>query len=111
MGGVRRFVVLFQEAARRLAANAELASHGKIDREIDFIAARLIARSFEPTERGILESEYRDYLNYYGSHLDDAKKLISVGDSKPNAKINPAKFAALTMVANQVMNLDEVLNK
>jgi hypothetical protein len=101
----------FVEAARRLAANAELASHGKIDREIDFIASRLVARSFEPKERAILESEYRDYLSYYGAHPDDAKKLISVGDSKPNAKINPAKFAALTMVANQVMNLDEVLNK
>jgi hypothetical protein len=101
----------FVEAARRLAANAELASHGKIDRAINFIGSRLIARSFEPKEREILESEYRDYLSYYAAHPDDARKLISVGDSKPNAKINPAKFAALTMVANQVMNLDEVLNK
>ena len=42
---------------------------------------------------------------------DDAKKLIHVGDSKPDASIPEAEFAAWTMLASSVLNLDEALNK
>ena len=42
---------------------------------------------------------------------DEAKKLISYGESKPDAKADATELAAWTMLANQVMNLDEVLNK
>ena len=38
-------------------------------------------------------------------------KLIDVGESKADATMPPAELAAWTMVANQLMNLDEVLNK
>jgi hypothetical protein len=34
-----------------------------------------------------------------------------VGESKPDPKLDKVQLAALTMVANQLMNLDEVLNK
>jgi len=34
-----------------------------------------------------------------------------VGESKADDKLNPAEFAAMTMIVNQVMNLDEVLVK
>ena len=40
-----------------------------------------------------------------------AKKLIAVGESKPTDEVPAAQLAAMTMVANQLMNLDEVLNK
>ena len=39
------------------------------------------------------------------------RSLLSVGESKANETLLPSQFAALTMVANQMMNLDEVLNK
>ena len=42
---------------------------------------------------------------------EDAKALISVGESKPDASLPEAEFAAWTMLANELMNLDEVLNK
>jgi hypothetical protein len=34
-----------------------------------------------------------------------------VGESKPNEHLEPTTVAAYTMVVNQLMNLDEVLNK
>jgi hypothetical protein len=37
--------------------------------------------------------------------------LIDVGDSSAGPSVAPAELAAWTMVANQLMNLDEVLNK
>ena len=38
-------------------------------------------------------------------------KLIAVGESKPDATLNPSELAAWTMIANLVLNLDEVINK
>jgi hypothetical protein len=37
--------------------------------------------------------------------------LIAFGESKPDAKLDASELAAWTMLANQLMNLDEVLNK
>ena len=36
---------------------------------------------------------------------------ISVGDSRPDASLDPGTLAAWTMLVNELMNLDEVLNK
>ena len=38
-------------------------------------------------------------------------QLIAVGETKPDGKLNLSKLAARTMVANLVLNLDEVMNK
>jgi hypothetical protein len=101
----------FVEAARVLAQNAITSSPSDPNDEVEYMASRLLARSFEPKERDIVLSSYRDYLTYYDSVPADAKKLLSVGDSKAPANLPPAKLAAMTMVANEVMNLDEVLVK
>jgi len=101
----------FVEAARHLAERAILDARGSIDREFDFMATRLLARSLEQNERDVAKRSYLDFLAYYNSHSDDAKKLLSVGESKANETLATPEFAALTMVANQMMNLDEVLNK
>jgi len=101
----------FVEAARNLAQRALRESHGNLDSEIDFMTARLLARPFDQKEREIVKRAYRDYLAYYDSHPEDAQKLLSVGESKADLPAAAPQVAALTMVANQVMNLDEVFNK
>jgi hypothetical protein len=58
-----------------------------------------------------VEESYRDYLRYYDSHPDEARRASEVGASKPDPALDRVQLAALTMVANQLMNLDEVLNK
>jgi hypothetical protein len=50
-------------------------------------------------------------LNRFSSHEDEARKLLAVGESKADESLPVLEFAALTMVANEVMNLDEVLTK
>ena len=101
----------FVEAARNLAQRALRESHGNLDLEIDFMTARLLARPFDQKEREIVKRAYQDYLAYYDSHPEDAQKLLSVGESKADLPAAAPQVAALTMVANQVMNLDEVFNK
>ena len=40
-----------------------------------------------------------------------ARKLIAVGESRPDPTLEASTLAAWTMLANEMMNLDEVLNK
>jgi hypothetical protein len=102
--------VQFVEAARRLAANA-MQSGDSLDARIDYVTARVLARPFEAKEREITTRAYRDFMSYYDAHPDEARKLIRTGDSVPDRSLNAAELASMTMVANQVMNLDEALNK
>ena len=50
----------------------------------------------------------RRCAQYYAAHAEDAKKLIAVGESKPDAALDAGELAAWTMLANELMNLDEV---
>ncbi len=101
----------FVEANRVLAQNALLAARGSADREIGYMANVLLGRSFNEKERAVVLKSYRDYLDYYQAQPDDAAKLVSVGESKPAAGLPAPQLAAMTMVANELMNLDEVLVK
>ena len=40
-----------------------------------------------------------------------AKALIEMGESKPDAKLDPSELAAWTMIGNILLNLDEVVTK
>jgi hypothetical protein len=51
------------------------------------------------------------FLASYQNHPADAKALLTVGESKPDAKIPPAELAAWTLVASEILNLDESLTK
>ena len=101
----------FVEAARVLAQNALLASKKNVNREVNYMTSRLMARKLEPQERDVVERSYRDYIAYYESAPEDAKKLVNVGESTVNPKLPAPKLAALTMIANELLNLDEVLVK
>ncbi|MDB6140634.1 MAG: hypothetical protein JWO94_3706, partial [Verrucomicrobiaceae bacterium] len=96
----------FVEAARNLAQHAMGAAQ-----PVEFIAQHLLCRPLKPQEEAIIKSSHDDLQSYYQGHAEDAAALIKVGDSVADAKLNPAQLAAWTMVCNQMMNLDEVLNK
>jgi hypothetical protein len=72
---------------------------------------RLLARPLRDRERPIVEASLADLLAYYQTHPDDATKLLDVGESKRDESLDAATHAAWTMLTNQLMNLDEVLNK
>jgi len=101
----------FVEAARHLAQHA-LENGGDSERErLDFMARRLVTRPLRPNESKILESGLRDLLAHYQRSPQAAEALIKVGESQARMSFDPPTLAAYTMVANQLMNLDEVLNK
>ena len=72
---------------------------------------RLLARRLEEDERVVARRAYEDFLGYYRENRGDAGKLLATGESEPDQALPQVESAALTMLANQIMNLDEVLNK
>jgi len=100
----------FVEAARHLAERA-IESGDNADGRIDFLADHLLARPLRPEELAVVRNSLDKFEQHYGSDVEDAKKLVAVGDSKEATKTPIPQLAAWTMIANQLMNLDEVLNK
>ncbi len=100
----------FVEAARHLAEQAIMSDGGETQR-LDFIADRLLARPLLPGELAIVRGSLHKFKQHYAAAKDDAAKLVAVGESKRDAKIPAPQLAAWTMVTNELMNLDEVLNK
>jgi hypothetical protein len=102
--------VQFVEAARVLAEKT-LASDTSDDNRIDFLAKRLLARPFRAEEMAIVKESLASLREHYKAKPEEAKKLIAFGESKANPKLDASELATWTMLANQLMNLDEVLNK
>ncbi|MSU59038.1 MAG: DUF1553 domain-containing protein [Pedosphaera sp.] len=101
----------FVEAARSLAQRTLKDGGAQDAQRLDFMAHRLLARAFRPEERKVVESSLKDLLAHYRTEPKEAEKLLAVGESKPDATLDKPTLAAYTMVANELMNLDEVLNK
>jgi len=99
----------FVEAARRLA---ELALARPRDEDaIDEMAQRLLCRSLTTEEKAIVRQTLDEMKAFYEQQPEAAKEFIRVGESKPSDNLPAPRLAAMTMVANQLMNLDETLNK
>jgi mono/diheme cytochrome c family protein len=101
----------FVEAARFLAQAAMQAAPGDPKATLDFMARRVLSRPLRATEAPILEASHTALLARYTQTPADAAALLSVGERKPDPAFEPPQLAAWTMVASQLMNLDETLNK
>lgn len=99
------------EAARHLAEQALQQGKGDTNRAVDILAERVLARSLRAEETPVVRGTLEQLTRFYVAQPDEAVKLVSVGESKADASVSPPQLAALTMVANQLLNLDEALNK
>jgi hypothetical protein len=100
----------FVEAARHLAAKA-LRSDPQFDKRLDQITEALLARDFTSSERSIARQLEENAQREYTKDPAAAKSLLETGDSPPDEKLPAPDLAAWTLVASQIMNLDESLTK
>ena len=96
------------EASRMLAARA-LRDGG--DHAARFIFEQATERAPEKRELALLEKLYQSELRTYQRDPEAARKLLGVGESPADPKLNPAELAAWTTVASAVLNLDETITK
>lgn len=100
----------FVEAARHLASNAlETASDAELI--ASQMAENVLFRKLTEAEMKVVLDQQALFESYYTSHPEDAKALVAVGDSEVVDHHDIVQLATWTMVANQLMNLDEVLCK
>jgi hypothetical protein len=102
--------VQFVEAARELAGRAMQSTAG-FDGRLDFMSTRLLARPLNLQERTIARRSFDKYRAYYESHAADTTRFLNQGVRKPDPALPQPDYAAMTMLASQMLNLDEVLNK
>jgi hypothetical protein len=81
------------------------------DARLDFISNHLLVRPLTNEERNIAHKEFDVFRAYYSENRADSEKLLNIGEKRADPGMEPADYAALTMVTNELMNLDEVLNK
>lgn len=103
----------FVEAARVLAARCMSQSgNAGLDGPIaEHIAWQVLCRPLSISEQSIVLTSKDQFQAYYQAHPEDAQQLLSVGETPVQEGLDLSQLAAWTMVCNQMLNLDEVLNK
>ena len=102
--------VQFVEAVRVLAAKA-LKSEGETSARLDYITMRLLARELETDEKQLATRTLDQALEQFKAAPEDAAKLIGVGEKPADTSLPATELAAWTLVASQILNLDETLTK
>lgn len=97
----------YVEASRALA-DVALAASPTTDGRLDILSRRLLSRSLTGPERAIAKRTLEAALTRFRIDSKAAESLVTVGDSTPRAK-NRVELAAWTIVASQLLNLDETL--
>lgn len=103
--------ITYVEASRAFAQRV-LQQGGPTPRErLAFAFRTATARAPGPQEMAALERSLRRALERYRRQPEEAKRLIAVGESKPDPALDPAELAAYASVCSLILNLDEVLSK
>ena len=68
-------------------------------------------RPLNAKELALVKGTLKEARAYYDANTEAATQLISLGDSKPSDTVPAPQLAAMALVANELMNLDETLNK
>ena len=66
---------------------------------------------FTDLERAVAKQTYDGFVTLYRTDAHEARSLLEVGDSPFDDALPVTESAAWTMLASQLMNLDEMLNK
>ncbi len=101
----------YVEAARKLAERAMTEGGATAEERIAYVYRIVLARSPRPQELAVLRNVFDQEWSGYRRNAEGALKLISVGESARNEKLDASEHAAWTMVCSAILNLDETVTK
>lgn len=101
----------FVEAARVLAEQGLQNSPTADEDRLQWLAERLLCRPFRTEELSLVTQSLTRLRAWYAGHEAEARQLIDTGESTPDPELSVGELAAWTLLCNQLLNLDEVLNK
>jgi hypothetical protein len=98
------------EAARGFAERLLLQTSSEPERlkhAFRYVTARLPNRN----ESALLAETLARHRGHFAQHTEDASRVVTNGESKPSPALPVGEFAAWTMVANLLLNLDETITR
>ena len=101
----------FVEAARALAEKLILESEDTPAERVRYAFLRAVAREPRPEEVRLLVQLAQDEGRRFASAPHEAAKLIAVGESTPDSRLEQVELATWTTVASAILNLDETITK
>jgi hypothetical protein len=101
----------YVEAARALAQRAAREAGASLADRSAFIVRSLTGRRPGDRELAALVELYREQYDEFRAGRSDAVKLLAIGDAPRDPAIDPAECAALTVLAQAVLNYDETVMK
>ncbi|HEX6882743.1 MAG TPA: PSD1 and planctomycete cytochrome C domain-containing protein [Planctomycetota bacterium] len=101
----------FVEAARALAARVLTEPAADDGERVEALFRRCAVRAPSQEERTLLAAALADFRARYAGASADARLLIEVGESPTPEGLDPVELAAWTLLANAILNLDEVITR
>lgn len=99
------------EAARALAQRVIHEGGRQPEQRIDLMSEILLSRDPKPQMTNVLEASLTEMEKHYAADPKAAHALVNVGEEKRDASIPDPELAAWTMIANEMLNLDETVTK
>ena len=96
----------FIACATWAASRALEAASGERDQALGHLGWQILCRPLKPEETKVLSDLADEATSYYEANLEEAERLVGTGASGVLENV-----AALTLIANQLLNLDETLTK
>jgi hypothetical protein len=101
----------YVEAARGLARRALTEGGSSLADRIVFLFRTTTGRRPGPRELGTLESLYREQHDEFRAGRSDAASLLAVGDAPRDPALDPFEYAAMTVMAQALLNYEEAVTK
>jgi hypothetical protein len=103
--------VQWVEAARTLAERVIREAGPLPEQRINRMGLILLAHVPSPQMAAVLEKSFSEMQKHYAENPKDAHSLVNIGEKKRNSSIPAPELAAWTMIASEMLNLDETVNK
>ena len=103
--------VQFVEAARALAQRALLEGGDSVVDQVAYAYRLATGQRPSAAVRDILQQAYHEELPVFQKDSERAKQLLAVGESPRDEKLDMATHAAMTIIANMILNLDTTVTR
>jgi hypothetical protein len=103
--------VQWVEAARALAERAIKQGGSDPNQRINLLSEILLSHDAPAPMTAVLENSLGEMQRHYSADPVAARKLVAVGEKPPDASIPAPELAAWTMIASEMLNLDETVTK
>uniref|UniRef100_UPI003751C35F DUF1553 domain-containing protein n=1 Tax=Armatimonas sp. TaxID=1872638 RepID=UPI003751C35F len=103
--------VTFVEAARMIGQRMLLEGGSTPETRIAWAYQTLLARRPSTQELTIHKAGLAKRLARYQAAPEEAKKLLALGETKPDPKCVPSELAAYALTASILLNLDEAITR